>query len=80
MTRKHEKDNILKTLTTKKATLRGTFFMNAKNNKRSARMSSKKVTISNQANGLTRQAGLVPVVKFLSNVGMIGLVKSDRRS
>jgi hypothetical protein len=49
--------------------------MNAKNNKRSARVSSKKVTISNSAKGLTSQAGLVPVVKFLRNCGLIGLIK-----
>lgn len=49
--------------------------MNAKNNKRSARVSSKKVTISNQAKELTSQAGLVPVVKFLRNCGMIGIIQ-----
>jgi hypothetical protein len=49
--------------------------MSRKNNKRSARVSSKKVTISNQAKGLTSQAGLVPVVKFLLKCGMIGLIK-----
>ena len=49
--------------------------MNAKNSKRSARVSSKKVTISNHAKGLTSQAGLVPVVKFLRKIGMIGLIK-----
>ncbi len=48
--------------------------MNAKNNKRSARVSSKKVTISNNAKGLTSQAGLVPVVKFLRKCGIIGLI------
>jgi hypothetical protein len=49
--------------------------MKTKNNKRSARVSSKKVTISNHGKGLTSQAGLVPVVKFLRNVGMIGHIK-----
>ena len=49
--------------------------MKAKNTKRSARVSSKKVTISNKATGLTSQDGLVPVVKFLRNCGMIGLTK-----
>ena len=49
--------------------------MSRKNNKRSARVSSKKVIISNQAKGLTSQAGLVPVVKFLLKGGMIGLIK-----
>ncbi len=49
--------------------------MKAKNNKRSARVSSKKITISNHAKGLTSQAGLVPAVKFLRNNGMIELTK-----
>jgi hypothetical protein len=49
--------------------------MKPKNSKRSARVSSKKVTINNSAKGLTSQAGLVPVVKFLRNVGMAGLIK-----
>ncbi len=49
--------------------------MKAKSNKRSARVSSKKVTIRNQAKGLTSQAGLVPVVKFLRKSGLIGLIK-----
>ena len=38
-------------------------------------MSSKKVTISNQGKGLTSQAALFPVVKILSKVRMIGLIK-----
>jgi len=49
--------------------------MNVKNNKRSAQVSSKKVIISNNAKGLTSQAGLVPVVKFLCKCGMIDLIK-----
>jgi hypothetical protein len=49
--------------------------MKTKNSKRSARVSSKKVTINNSAKGLTSQAGFVPVVKFLRNVGMVALVK-----
>lgn len=48
--------------------------MKTQNTKRSARVSSKKVTISNNAKGLTSQAGLVPVVKFLRNCGMINLI------
>ena len=48
--------------------------MNAKNNKRSACVSSKKVTISNNSKRLTCQASLVPVVIFLRNCGMIGLI------
>ena len=42
--------------------------MNTKNSKRSGRVSSKKVTISNDAKGLTSQAGLVPVVKLESQL------------
>ncbi|MFT5731032.1 MAG: hypothetical protein ACI8PB_005225 [Desulforhopalus sp.] len=49
--------------------------MKPKNSKRSARVSSKKVTINNSAKGLTSQAGLIPVVKYLCNVGMVGLIK-----
>jgi len=49
--------------------------MSLKNNKRSAPVSSKKVTISNKGKGLTSQAGLVPVMIFLRKVGMIELVK-----
>ncbi len=44
--------------------------MKTKNNKRIARTSSKKVRISNKAKGLTSQAGLIPVVKFLQRVGL----------
>ena len=51
--------------------------MNIKNSKRSTRVSSKKVTISNHAKGLTSQAGLVPVVKFLRRIGMVGLIKEN---
>ena len=49
--------------------------MKSKNNKRSARVSSKKVTISNTAKGLTSQAGLLPVVKFLRHTGMLTLIQ-----
>ena len=45
--------------------------MSTKNSKRSARVSSKNVTISNQGKGLTSQAGLVLAVKFLRKIGMI---------
>jgi hypothetical protein len=48
--------------------------MKAKITKRCARVPSKKVTISNKAKGLTSQAGLVPVVKFLRNNGLIELI------
>ena len=40
--------------------------MKTKNNKRSASMSPKKVFIGNTAKGLTSQAGVEPVVKFLN--------------
>ncbi len=49
--------------------------MSLKNNKRSARVSSKKVTISNNGKRLTSQADLIPVVIFLRKVGMIELVE-----
>ena len=49
--------------------------MNAKHSKRSARVSPKKVIISNTAKGLTSQAGLLPVVKFLQRAGMDRLIK-----
>jgi hypothetical protein len=49
--------------------------MSTKNNKRSARVSSKKVTIKNNGKGLTSQAGLIPVVKFLRKIGMIKMIK-----
>lgn len=49
--------------------------MKPKNNKQNTRLSSTKVTISNHAKGLTSQAGLVPVAKFLRNIGMINMVK-----
>jgi hypothetical protein len=45
--------------------------MNTKNNKRSARVSSKKVTTSNHA----KAPGPVPVVKCLRKAGMLGLMK-----
>lgn len=74
MTKEHEKGNILKGLTTKLNQRGVTFFMKTNNNKRSARVSSKKVFISNTAKGLTSQAGLLPVVKFLHRAGMHKLI------
>jgi len=50
--------------------------MKTKSTKRCARVPSKKVRISNQGKGLTSQAGLIPVVKFLRNCGMIGLTNA----
>ncbi len=49
--------------------------MKLQNNKRSARRSSKKVIVSNSAKGLTSQAGLLPVVKFLRGAGMLEAIK-----
>lgn len=51
--------------------------MSAKNTKRTARMSSKKVCISNHAKGLTSQSGLVPVVKFLRHAGLERMIKES---
>ncbi|MCI5142737.1 MAG: IS1380 family transposase [Candidatus Electrothrix sp. ATG1] len=47
--------------------------MKCKQNKRSARVSPKKIQINKGAKGLTAQAGLIPVVKFLQkqNVGQL---------
>ncbi len=49
--------------------------MKANNSRRSARVSSKKVTMTNTAKGLTSQAGLLPVVKFLRHNGAVSLIK-----
>lgn len=49
--------------------------MNQKQHKRSARVSPKKIHITKGAKGLTAQAGLIPVVKFLRNQGVIGMIK-----
>jgi len=49
--------------------------MKNKNSKRSSRMSPKKVHISKGAKGLTAQAGLIPVVKFLQKQGIISLIQ-----
>ncbi len=48
--------------------------MNRKQNKRSARVAPRKIQISKGAKGLTTQAGLIPVVKFLQKHGVMGLV------
>lgn len=47
--------------------------MKCKQNKRSARVSPKKIQINKGAKGLTAQAGLIPVVKFLQkqNIGQL---------
>lgn len=49
--------------------------MKAKNNRRSARVSPRKVSISNCGKGLTTQAGLIPVVKYLQQVGLVSAIK-----
>jgi hypothetical protein len=49
--------------------------MKANNSRRSARVSSKKVTMTNTAKGLTSQAGLLLVVKFLRHNGVVSLIK-----
>lgn len=51
--------------------------MNAKSNKRSARVSPKKVRISNCAKGLTSQAGLIPVVKYLRQIGLETVIEES---
>lgn len=52
-----------------------TISMKNKQNKRSARTMPRKVKINKGAKGLTAQAGLIPVVKFLHNLNTIGLIK-----
>ncbi|MBM9515296.1 IS1380 family transposase [Desulfogranum marinum] len=49
--------------------------MKKKQHKRSARVSPKKITFSKGAKGLTAQAGLIPVVQFLQNQGIVELVR-----
>lgn len=50
--------------------------MKANNTKRTARMSPKKVMIMKGAKGLTTQAGLIPVVKFLQKHGVESLTQN----
>jgi len=49
--------------------------MKKKNSKRSSRISPKKIHISKGAKGLTAQAGLIPVVRFLQKQGIISLIQ-----
>ena len=49
--------------------------MKRNDSKRSSRMSPKKIHISKGAKGLTAQAGLIPVVKFLQKQGIISLIQ-----
>ena len=51
-----------------------TIFMSCRTN-RKARVSPRKVTIQNTAQGLTSQAGLLPVVKFLDKLGADNLLR-----
>lgn len=50
--------------------------MSIQNNKRSARVSSRKVTISNNATELTSQVALIPVVTFPRHSGLIDLARN----
>ena len=49
--------------------------MKSKQNKRSARVSPKKIQINKGAKGLTAQAGLIPVVKFLQRQNLVQLIQ-----
>lgn len=49
--------------------------MKCKQNKRSARVSPKKIQINKGAKGLTAQAGLIPVVKFLQKQNVAQLIQ-----
>ena len=49
--------------------------MKNKQNKRSARVSPRKIEIHKGAKGLTAQAGLIPVVKFLHKQNLTGTIK-----
>jgi hypothetical protein len=72
----HENGNILKVLTIKLSLGGITISMNSKLNKRSARVSPKKIKINKGVKGLTAQAGLIPVVKFLQKQNINSLVKN----
>ena len=48
--------------------------MKCKQNKRSARVSPKKIQINKGAKGLTAQAGLIPVVNFLQKQNIVQLI------
>ena len=71
----HGNGNILKVLTTKLANRGLTISMKYKQNKRSARISPRKIKINEGAKGVTAQAGLIPVVKFLHNLNVTGIIK-----
>ena len=49
--------------------------MKREHNKRSVRISPKKIKINKGGEGLTAQAGLIPVVKFFHNLNLAGIIK-----
>lgn len=49
----------------------------SKQNRTKARQASRKVRIENSAKGLTSQAGLIPVVKFLDQLNLRGLIEEN---
>ena len=75
MKKNHKNGNIPDMLTTKLANKGLTIFMKYTKNKRSARVSPKKIEIKQGAKGLTAKAGLIPVVKFLHQLNTTGIIK-----
>jgi hypothetical protein len=71
----HGNGNIHKGLISKFTNKGLTISMKHKQNKRSARILPRKITITKGAKGLTAQAGLIPVVKFLHSLNIIGIIK-----
>ena len=63
-------------LTTKSAQGDITISMKSKQNKRSSRISPRKVQISKGAKKLTAQAGLIPVIKFLHKQDICSLIRN----
>ncbi len=49
----------------------------SKSNRTKARQASRKLRIENSAKGLTSQAGLIPVVKFLDQLNLRGLIADN---
>lgn len=77
MNENHENGNLIKVLTTKSAQRGVTLSMKYKQNKRSARVSPRKIEIKHGGKGLTAQAGLVPVVKFLHRLNVTGIINES---
>jgi hypothetical protein len=75
LTNKDENGNVFDKLTHKLILQNITIPMKKEYNRRSARVSPKKIKIRRGAKGLTAQAGLIPVVKFLQKQGLELLVK-----